>query len=36
MGNLFIVYGDVLSERLRFLADVIVVPAYGGEMKPRG
>ena len=32
MGNLFIVYGDVLSERLRFLADVIVVPAYGGEM----
>ena len=35
MGNLFIVYGDVLSEKLRFLADVIVVPAYGGEMKPR-
>ena len=36
MGNLFVVYGDVLSERPRFLADVIVVPAYGGEMKPRG
>lgn len=35
MGNLFVVYGDVLSERLRFLADVIVIPAYGGEMKPR-
>ena len=35
MGNLFIVYGDVLSERLRFLADVIAMPAYGGEMKPR-
>ena len=35
MGNLFVVYGDVLSERLRFLADVIFVPAYGGEMKPR-
>lgn len=35
MGNLFVVYGDVLSERLLFLADVLAVPAYGGLMAPQ-
>lgn len=35
MGNLFVVYGDALSDELRFLVDVMAVPAYGGEMKPQ-
>ena len=35
MDNLFVVYGDALSDELRFLVDVIAVPAYGGEMKPQ-
>ena len=35
MGNLFVVYGDVLSERLLFLADVLAVPAYAGLMAPQ-
>ena len=34
MGNLFVVYGDILSDRLLFLADALAVPAYCGEMKP--
>lgn len=35
MGNLFVVYGDVLSERLLFLADILAVSAYGGLMAPQ-
>ena len=34
MRNLFVVYGDVLSDKLLYLADVIAMPAYGGSMKP--
>lgn len=35
MRNLFVVYGDILSDKLLYLADVIVIPAYGGSMKPQ-
>ena len=35
MGNLFVVYGDILSEKLLFLADVIAMPAYNGNMYPQ-
>ena len=35
MGNLFVVYGDILSKKLLFLADVIAMPAYNGNMYPQ-
>ena len=35
MGNLFIVYGDVLSKKMLSLADVIAMPAFNGKITPQ-
>ena len=35
MGNLFVMYGDVLSEDILSLSDLLVVPAYSGLLEAR-
>ena len=35
MGNLFVVYGDILSKKMLSLADAIALPAFGGKIEPQ-